>query len=48
MADFNNGNRELTIDELNAVAGGLTKDAMKELILINRPPPPPLFPVIKI
>jgi|KBSMisStaDraftv2_1062788.scaffolds.fasta_scaffold2677801_1 hypothetical protein len=45
---MNNETCELTIDELNVVAGGLTKEAMKELILINRPPPPPLFPVIKI
>ena len=42
MTNFNN--RELTIDELNVVAGGKLKDSpLKELFLINRPPPPPIF-----
>ena len=42
MTNFDN--RELTIDELNVVAGGKLKDStLKELILINRPPPPPIF-----
>jgi len=36
--------RELTIDELDVVAGGQTKESIaKELILINRPPPPPIL-----
>ena len=44
MTDFDN--RELTIDELDVVAGGQTKDSKSsELILINRPPPPPILSV---
>ena len=39
MTNFDN--RELTIDELDVVAGGKMKEStLKELILINRPPPP--------
>jgi len=42
MTDFDN--RELTIGELEIVAGGQTKDSKaNELILINRPPPPPIL-----
>jgi len=42
MTNFDN--RELTIDELDVVAGGQTKDGKSnELILINRPPPPPIL-----
>ena len=43
MTNFDN--RELTIDELDVVAGGKMKEStLNELILINRPPPPPISP----
>jgi hypothetical protein len=42
MTDFDT--HELAIDELAVVAGGQTKDSKSnELILINRPPPPPIL-----
>jgi hypothetical protein len=42
MTSFDN--RELSIDELDVVAGGQTKESIaKELLLINRPPPPPIL-----
>ena len=40
MTDFDK--RELTFDELEIVAGGKTSKP-NEFILINRPPPPPIF-----
>ena len=40
MTDFDK--RELTIDELDVVAGGKTSKP-NEFILINRPPPPPIL-----
>jgi hypothetical protein len=42
MTNFDN--RELTIGELDVVAGGKAKErASNELILINRPPPPTIY-----